>query len=200
MNSVQPIIKDPNLKLVKEYLNQFSTDKRYSSGDSAILKLFDAFPNNKELDHIYLKVSIINDMYSTNLYGTFRMAEHILSLDIDERLKQGDPSLVHSIATGHNIKIRNEKKGKDYNFYSFATKYCNWHNQNDYAIYDSFVGKILIAYRNKNSELNFKNDDLKDFEKFKNIIHDFARVYNLENVGFKKLDKFLWMYAKDLYN
>ena len=190
-------IQIPTNELVDEYIANFNRDNRYQTADHAIIKLFKAFPENKKLEDILLKISVLNDLYSTNILGTFKMSEHILQLDIDDRLIQGDPEIVNEIATGHGIKTK--KNNKELNFYSFATKYCNWHNQEDYAIYDSFVDKVLMAFkRNDNNFSEFKQSDLKYFKKFKNIIQDFVKYYGLKH-NLKEIDKFLWKYGKEKF-
>lgn len=188
------MIENPTNKLLEEYIDKFNHDNRYKSADDAIINLFAAFPFNKKLEDILLKISVINDLYSTNIYGTFKMAEHILHLNIDEQLKKGSPYLVNNIATGHGIKTK--KNNTELNFYSFATKYCNWHNQESYAIYDSFVEKVLLAYKTKDNFSDFKQTDLKDFIKFKKIIIDFKNHYGLTKFNLKEIDKFLWFYGK----
>ena len=125
------------------------------------------------------------------------MARHILQLDIDNLLQQGEPDIVTKISTGHGI--RSKKKNKEINFYSFATKYCNWHNKDAYPIYDSFVGKILIAYRVKDNFSRFDDMDLKDFKRFKEIIADFKNNYTLTRHNLKEIDKFLWIYGKSIF-
>lgn len=191
------IPETPTVELINRYLKKFNNDDRYYSADQAINKLFKTFPANKNLEDILLKISVINDLYSTNIYGTFIMAKHIQRLDIDKRLKEGDPGLVSKIATGH--EIRTNKTDKEINFYSFATKYCNWHNPKAYAIYDSFVEKILLAYRRKDNFSKFKNSDLKSFKRFKGIIDDLIKFYKLDNHNLKEIDKFLWIYSKELF-
>jgi|SRR5690554_366595 len=190
-------IEKPTNALIKKYINKFNNDKRYYPADMAIIKLFTLFPNNKELEDILLKTSVINDLYSTNIFATFKIAEHIQKLDIDQRLKVGDPELVHEIATGHGILTKNSKK--EISFYSFATKYCNWHNQESYAIYDSFVEKILRAYQKQDKFSDFKLIDLRDFNKFKDVLNDFSDHYALNNSTLKEIDKFLWIYGKEIF-
>ncbi|HYX09679.1 MAG TPA: hypothetical protein VE912_23325 [Bacteroidales bacterium] len=187
----------PSTELISRYIKKFNNDKRYYPADQAIIKLFEAFPENKNLEDILLKISVINDLYSTNIYGTFIMAKHIKRLKIDKELKEGNPNLVKEIATGHGI--RTSKSNKEIKFYSFATKYCNWHNQDQYAIYDSFVEKILFAYRRKDNFSDFKNADLKNFKKFKKILNDFVNFYNVDHHNLKEIDKFLWIYSKELF-
>ena len=138
-------LETPTNDLLDRYINKFNSDKRYKPADIAISKLFKTFPKNDTLEDVLLKLSVINDLYSTNILGTFKMAEHILKQDIDDDLKDGKPEVVNQIARGHGIRTKKNKT--ELNFYSFATKYCNWHNQESYAIYDSFVEKILsVSY------------------------------------------------------
>lgn len=190
-------LQTPTNDLVEKYIAKFNQDDRYFSADQAIINLFNAFPENKKLEDILLKISVINDLYSTNIFGTFIMAKHIKNLQIDAGLKIGDPLIVNKIALGHGIKTK--KNNKELNFYSFATKYCNWHNLDNYAIYDSFVEKVLIAYNQKKPFSSFTKSDLKDFSKFKQIINDFILSYGLTNQNLKKIDKFLWIYGKEKF-
>ena len=110
-------LPEPNEKLINKYLLKFSIDKRYFTADKAIEKLIKIFPNNVCIKEIQLKISVINDLYSTNIFSTFKIAEHIHSLNIDTSLLQSDYSIVHKIAVGHSIKSK--KTTNDYNFYSF---------------------------------------------------------------------------------
>ena len=190
-------LQTPTNKLVKTYIDTFNNDERYYLADKAIISLFEAFPKNKKLEHILLKISVINDLYSTKILGTFNMARHIQQLDIDSRLKQGDPLLVNEISSGHGIISK--KNSKEINLYSFATKYCNGHNRDSYAIYDSFVNKVLIAYRRKDKFSTFIETDLKNYTKFKKVVLDFKRFYNLTDHGLKQIDKFLWIYGKEKF-
>tara|TARA_B100000508_G_C11441566_1_gene269043 strand:+ start:596 stop:1219 length:624 start_codon:yes stop_codon:yes gene_type:complete len=190
-------LETPTNDLLEKYINQFNNDERYYRADQAIIKLFKAFPYNKKLEDILLKISVINDLYSTNILGTFKMAKHIQKLDIDEGLREGNPDIVHQIAKDHDI--RTKKNNKEIIFYSFATKYCSWHNRNYYPIYDNFVDKVLMAYKRKDNFSDFKQADLKDFEKFKKIIQDFVDYYKLNQYNLKDVDKFLWIYGKELF-
>ncbi len=135
-------------------------------------------------------------MYSTQIYATFKISKHIQELNIDNDLKSGNTELVHKIASGH--KIKSSKNNKEIYFYSFATKYCNWHNQEKYAIYDQFVKKTLLAYKKQFHFSEFKTTDLKDFEKFKSIILEFINFFKLTEYNLKEIDKFLWIYGKEL--
>lgn len=191
------ILEKPDNELVHKYIAKFHREKRYESADKAIINLFSAFPDNKKVEDIRLKICVINDLYSTNIFDTYKMSEHIKKLNLDTKLKNGNPEVVNEIATGHGI--RRKKTNKEINLYSFATKYCNWHNQESYTIYDSFVEKVLLAFKKQDDFFDFKNDDLRDFVKFKNIIQEFIKAYKLTNYNLKEIDKFLWIYGKEKF-
>lgn len=189
-------LEKPTNLLVAKYIEKFNNDDRYYPADQAIIKLFNALPENKTLEDVLLKISVLNDMYSTNIFATYRLAIHILGLNIDQKLQNGDPNAVTQIASGHGITTKN---GTELNFYSFATKYCNWHNRDAYAIFDSFVEKVLIAYKKQDHFSEFRNSDLKDFSKFKQTIQDFIGFYTLTDYNLKEIDKFLWIYGKEKF-
>jgi len=192
-----PNLKAPTSNIIKKYNGEFKSNKRYNSSDKSVIKLFKKFKQNKNIEDILLKTSVINDLYSTNILDTFKIAGHILSLKIDRALEKGDPKIVNKIASGHGIK--NKKTGKELNFYSFATKYCYNHNPEKYAMYDSFVSKILKAYRKKTNFYDFRNEDFKDYVRFLEVLDEFKEYFKLNGFSFKEIDRFLWIYGKKLF-
>lgn len=190
-------LKNPTNPLIDNYIAKFSKNERYYEGDKAISYLCKKFPKNKKIEEVFLKVCVINNLYSTNIWGTYNIAKHIVKLNIDKAIQYSNPDVVHKIAIGHGIS--KPIKIGDRNFYSFATKYCNWHNQKGYPIYDGFVHKILMAYQCQDPFSEFKNNDLKDAKKFKKIMNDFKDFYSLNKFNYKQLDKFLWLYGRELY-
>jgi hypothetical protein len=191
-----PDLITPSDDLIDIYVDRFNKDERYYLADQAIINLFQKFPENKKLEDILLKISVINDLYSTNIFGTFILAKHIQKLQIDNAIIASDPAIVNQIAIGHGIPKPNGNG--DRNFYSFATKYCNWHNKDAYPIYDRFVHKILIAFRDKDCFSGFEEKDLKKFQRFKQIIADFKINYALSRHNLKEIDKFLWLYGREI--
>ena len=127
---------------VEKYLKKWDSLENYVLQEKSLDKLFFiTYPNNNEIEDILIKVSSLNDFYSTNIFSVFPVAKHILNLGIDNRLKSNDETLVNDIA---NLSINGKKKC----FYSFATKYCSHHNPINFQIYDSYVDKILNYYNN----------------------------------------------------
>ena len=174
---------------VEKYLSLWNALENYSLQESALDKLFFTLaPSNTKIEDILLKVSTLNDFYSTNIFSVFPVAKHILSLDIDTRLNQGDPTLVDAIKT---VDGRNH--------YSFATKYCSHHNPLEYPIYDSYVDKILRYFRDTDGFCSFESDDLKQYNKFKQIILAFRTYYELDQYTLKEIDQYLWQLGKDYF-
>ena len=127
------ILPKPTRQEVEKYLRKWNTLENYVLQENSLDKLFFyTYPNNIDINDILIKCSSLNDFYSTNIFKIYAVATHILSLNIDERLRKGDPTLVDDIA---KVTI----SGKSKYFYSFASKYCSHHNPYEYPIYDSYV-------------------------------------------------------------
>lgn len=187
-------IPTPSKKEVEKYLEKWDNLENYVLQENSLNKLFfDLIPENKIIEDILIKASTLNDFYSTHIFSIFSVANHILSLDIDNRLNNGDPTLVDDIA---NITI----DGKKIRFYSFASKYCSHHRPYDYPIYDNYVDKILWYFKKRDNFEKFKRNDLKDYIKFKEILISFAKFYNIEEYNLKDLDRYIWQLGKEYFN
>lgn len=178
---------------VRRYLARWDTLENYRLQEDALNKLFfELCPENNDIVSVLLKCSTLNDFYSTNIFSIYPVAKHILSLDIDERLKAGDVTLVRDIQF---IEI----SGKQRNFYSFATKYCSHHNPVDYPIYDSYVDAVLRYFQKTDGFMEFSQTDLKDYAGFKNILKGFQKRYKLEAFSLKQIDQYIWQLGKEFF-
>lgn len=184
--------KEPTKQLVQQYLRQFRLDPRYFLADQAITKLFEKFPKNQELDDVWLKVTVVNHLYGTNVYNTFDLAQHIVSCRIDNELRRGSSAVVDQIA---DVTL----SGKRRHVFSFATKYCSWHDRDNYPLYDYYVQRLLVEYKRKDSFAQFTSADLRFYSSYRAIVAGFREFYGLGSYSFKALDKFLWLYGKDLF-
>ena len=186
-------IPAPSIEQIEYWLHAWNELEDYTAQEKAIDKLFGGeFKPNDNLQNILIKCSVLNDFYSTNIFKIYPVAKHILSLNIDDRLREGDPTLVDDIA---KISIGDKEK----NFYSFASKYCSHHNPLEYPIYDSYVHKVLKYYRNIDRFYTFEESDLKNYKKFKNILIEFKKFYHLEKYNLKQLDMYLWQFGKKYF-
>lgn len=193
MRNVKIDVPNPSVEQVEYYLSAWDDLKNYHLQEDALDRLFfELCPENTNISSILLKVATLNDFYSTNIFSVFPVAKHILSLGIDERLRAGDISLVSEI---QRVTINNVEK----NFYSFATKYCSHHCPLDFPIYDSYVEKVLCYFRNRDKFASFKNQDLKDYAKFKGILIEFRSFYGLNKYNLKEIDKYIWQLGKEYF-
>lgn len=187
-------IPKPNKQTIKEYLIKWDNlEDHYIWQESSLDKLFHKdYKKNNDLNEILIKCSCLNDFYSTNIFLIYPVAKNIYDLRIDKRLKAGDPSLVNDIA---HVKIG----GKDKTFYSFASKYCSHHNAVEFPIYDYFVDKMLMYFQKQDKFSNFKKNDLKDYVKFKKVLIDFKKYYDIDNYNLRDIDKYLWIAGKEYF-
>ena len=192
---ITPIsIPRPTCNEVERYLHRWNTTPDLYKPESVLRILFtQTHPYNISIDDIILKTAALNTVYNTYIYSVFPVAQHILSLSIDERLQNGDATLVNEV-----MRVIYED-GKKVEHYSFATKYCSFHNPDAFPIYDSYVDKILLYYRDKTSFSTFRNSDLKDYPTFKRILADFRAYFGLDKYSAKQIDQYLWQFGKDYF-
>ncbi|MHB1154148.1 MAG: hypothetical protein ACYCWE_20450 [Eubacteriales bacterium] len=192
-NKVSVIVPNPSNDQVELYLEKWDGLENYRLQEDALNKLFfELSPKNIDITDILLKASTLNNFYSTNIFSIYPVAKHICALDIDERLRAGDITLVEDI---QYVTIGETMK----NFYSFATKYCSHHNPLDYPIYDSYVDEVLHYFRKRDSFSDFQDVDLKEYAKFKNSLIEFRAFYGLEKYNLKQIDQYVWQLGKDYF-
>lgn len=132
------VLPPPTQTNVQLLIDRFESDNVHV--EEALQEVVKKFPSNTEMSQVLLKVAAINALYATQIWGVYRAAERIAECAIEDRLKVGDASVVHDIASM-------EFSGKQRYNYSFATKYCSWHHPNLYPMYDSRVAFCLCVYQ-----------------------------------------------------
>lgn len=120
----------------------------YGPENELITRCLQKFPDNTDPDVVAMKVGLIDITNSTHLsqhkskISMVELANIIAGIpDIDARIAAGDPEVVNEIARS-NGKI---------NLFSFASKYCCYHNRNlygkdDYSILDTVLKEYLPRY------------------------------------------------------
>lgn len=188
-------IPRPNKSVIEEYLIKWDNlEEHYIWQEKSLDKLFhNDYKYNTDLKEILIKCSCLNDFYSTNIFSIYSVAKNIYNLNIDERLNNGDASLVNDIS-----KV--EISGVNKTFYSFASKYCAHHNSDKFAIYDQFVDKMLWYFQKEDNFSDFKRKDLKDYNIFIKVLSDFKKYYDIEKYSLRDIDKFLWIAGKEYFN
>lgn len=124
-----------------------STDN-YGPENRLITRCLQKFPDNHDPDVVAMKIGLIDITNSTHLsqhkslISMDELSRIIAAIpDLDARMAAGDPEVVNEIARS-NGKI---------NLFSFATKYCCYHNRNlygsdDYSILDTVLKDSLPRY------------------------------------------------------
>ena len=137
-----------NNEMIEKIHLQVEQSDSYGREDVLISSAFAKFPYNTDLDIVAMKIGLIDITNSTNIsrykryISVVELAEVIVSIpDIDKRIKDGDHEVVNIIAKA-NGKI---------NLFSFASKYCCYHNKNlygrdDYSIFDTVLKDTLPQY------------------------------------------------------
>lgn len=184
-------IPKPTLDYVRQRLQAFNADPRYRAAEDAVSHVFSQWPRNEHIDQVLAKVAVLNSLYSTNIYGIYDVARHIVALSIDDRLLRGDQTLVPEIA---HVEIG----GKRRNNISFASKYCSWHQPTQYQIYDSLVQDVLCQYRKMFGFAVFTRAELSDYGRFVQVVEAMVRHFELHDFNRKELDKYLWLEGRAL--
>ena len=185
----------PTCEEVERYIRKWDELEDYVNQEKALDKLFmQICRENQCIEDILIKCSALNDFYSTNIFKVHHVAQHYLKHNIDQRLETGDLTLVEDLTA---IPIN----GKVHRFYSFATKYCSHHRPDIYPIYDSYVHKLLMYFREK-GYVKFKTgNDLKDYQKYTDIIKSLKKKdKQLDKFTVKEIDKYLWQLGKEAFN
>ena len=149
-----------------------------------LTQLFEKFPENTDFGEVVVKTKVLNILYSTQIRAVNIVARHICSLAIDADLKAGNPEIVDGIA-----KV--QLSDRIHNFFSFASKYCNWHNPTAYPIYDGNVEACLWFYRRQDGFATFPRSGY-GYPEFVRGVNAFRDFYGLTSFTYKQLDKFLW--------
>jgi hypothetical protein len=189
----------PTISEIEKYAAAFDNNGAGASYRD-MRKLVSCFPQNDELEAILIKVASLNTLYGTNIIRFQPVAKRIHELKIDEKILGNSPSIeiVNEIALVKN----KDKQGNDKwrNNYSFATKYCHFHNENFYPIYDSYVDELLKAYNAEDKFFTGKAN-LRNFGDFKLFLKSFRDYYEISEheISWPTLDKFLWLYGKEVF-
>jgi len=159
--------------------------------EQGLTELFGRFPRNDSNPHVLLKVAALNALYYTRILALQDVARHIYQRgkEVDIALALGSSEIVDTIAV-----VEISATGRERRNYSFASKYCNWHRQGSYPIWDSRVRGYLtwLKRRPKGSFLAKNPDSWKNYGEFVEMVNNLRKVYSLDGFSFKQIDKFLY--------
>lgn len=187
--------------------NQVINDPLYGTEGVAIEKIFKDYAKNTDVHIVMMKICLLDFTNGTNInkhrkkISLYEIAKKITEIkNIDRRIEKGDPSVVNEIAKC----VHKETKQELVNLFSFASKFCHYHNRygygkDDYSIFDSVVQAVLPVYFDDitHSQIeNWRKD--YQYEKFNQFIGDKLGDLKIPIEGKRfKLDHFLWYPNKD---
>ena len=203
--------------MVLKYIGLFDIEQKLA--EEAIQKVVDMDRTNVCLKNVFTKVVMINSLYSTFLninepnnkdntnvlkqykqtLSVGQVARYIVEVartkELDNLIENGNEDAVNLIC-----KVSGEKYKS---IYSFATKYCNWHNQESFSIVDKYV-KGFLYYIKENSggksycDLEIFKKKIRDYHEFCLLYDSFKHKFRLDKFAVKEIDKFLWRYGKNM--
>lgn len=187
-----------NIKKVEEEVLKSS----YGSDLKILKTIFNKYPKNTNIEEIAIKIALVDVTNSTHLSQqrkniNIEELAHIIAdiKNFDELVKDGNIDLVNRLAKS-NGKV---------NLFSFATKYCKYHNtliygKDDYSVYDQRVKEALAYYYRGDVTKNKIETWRKTFnyEAFHNCIGDLLEKNNIKIENARSLiDHFLWYRGDD---
>ena len=77
----------PSTTLVRRHIVDFDSERSYSAPDRALSALFKTYPLNSNLEEVLVKVSALNSLSSTNIYGIVDADKHIQAIEAAPHLE-----------------------------------------------------------------------------------------------------------------
>ena len=179
--------------------NDVLSNNKYGKEYQLIESVLKKYPNNKTIEDVACKIAVIDFTNSTNLhfFNLYTLAEIITSINFDARVARGDVSLVSDIISKCPVKL-----------YSFASKYCCYHNtflynRDDYSIYDSVVKKHLPEYATEKLPASKWRKNF-NYETFNQYIGDLLDEYGItaatEPQRRRLFDHYVWYKNRKINN
>ncbi len=182
------IIKISNYEL-ESNANDIKKDIKYGGENNLLEKALKENPLNEDIALVAMKICLIDITNGTNLSrnlgkngGLYKLSEKIINSNFDERVKNGDLTIVNELA-----KWTKETFNK--NLFSFISKYCLYHNyhyynKDDYAIFDSVLCNNLYKY--------ISNEDFQKITGCKLMKNSFYKMKdNFDYLSYMKVIDFI---------
>lgn len=185
--------RKPTKKIIQKFLSDFNKKNIFEAKSyNTAIDLVSKYPKNNEFESVFIKVNFINSAFKTRIGDTLSVTNNILKIrNLDAKLAQNDLNIIEAIG-----KYKSKNK-KEFNFYSFATKYCHCHYPKKYPIFDKNVKTSLEYYRdNFNDNIIFKSIELRDYRRFKDIVEEFKIFSGAEELDLSMIDRFLWAQSR----
>lgn len=163
----------------------------YALQEKVLADIFTKYPNNTTLAEVILKVNLLNAFYSTGILDVVTVATHIVTQHVDTDIQNGNVAVIDKIA-------RVKHNGKCWNHFSFATKYCSFHQPQKFPIFDSFIAECFSQLSKNNYFQNkFPKQTIRNnYSDFKKFYDEFMTKQPALPHDYKEFDKYLWSSLK----
>ena len=180
-----------NEKLFEE-IKEKLIDKKYIKNNEILVNIMKNFPANTDLTKVYAKVLIINITNSAGVRNKdyYEISETIAKFkDLDRRLKEGDIKVVSELNDAIFKKIKR-------NSISFCSKYCFYHNNNDFSKFDNVVCDYVRKYvYPRRKQLGWKFNGGINREHYENYYNAIGKIIGKDQGDFPNrttFDTFIW--------
>ncbi len=133
----------------------------------------------------------INRVYHTRISGIEKIVKRLNKLDINDKDSLSKKIKNSELVLPQFVAFCKAETG-NYT-YSFATKVFSFIDEDKYPIIDSFVATLLETYE---YDEKIARSKWGNYSQYINNYNAFKRNFGLTDLSFKKIDKFLWTYAK----
>ena len=185
-----------NQGLIDEYIARFEEQNNKSE---EVLKYLFANANHKDYNGVFCRVGLLDSLYSTQIQqyykgGITAVSDHIFSKAgvivnlINCKVLDDDAFKLFEELTIVDYSAYKDCNGKENKIVSFVSKYMSFCKPEMFPIMDSYVKK-LINLSESVSYAAFVNE----FTSFKDRVLDKTG----KDYTNKKIDMFLWQYARD---
>ena len=175
-------------ELIDSNIREF--DKEEKKVEDTLEFIIKQYPNNTDIKEVMIKVAVIDSLYSSQLYRSIKSDNSDKRIHYIEviskrimKIKQLDDMLLSEDKRIRMKAIRRIADAEESNYnrtWSFASKYCNWHNHEGFAIYDKYSrGTIYSIYKTKANGLSGKNvtyDKVLDYASYYDICEELIVV------------------------
>ena len=163
----------------------------YALQEKVLADIFTKYPNNTTLAEVILKVNLLNAFYSTGILDVATVARHIVTQHVDTDIQNGNVAVIDKIA-------RVKHNGKCWNHFSFATKYCSFHQPQKFPIFDSFIAECFSQLSKNNYFQNkFPKQTIRNnYSDFKKFYDEFMTKQPALPHDYKEVDRYLWSSLK----
>lgn len=179
-------MKNNKIHTVSDLLEEFESIKGYFICDGKLCYFVKKEPRNDSVQTVTEKVAAIGSPSLWQNGEQQNVAKYIVSLQIDERLREGDLDLVNDLAS---LKV----SFSQYDLWHFFSRYCCIHQPEHFPIYSNATLRVIQSQYSK-PDITEKGS-YKDYWKGINLV---LNELDIALPNYFCAEKFFWIYEYQL--